>query len=188
MLRPYFEMILTKVFFPLFCFTDEDAETWATDPAEFLRKETGAFVQYCVTYLVISVCTDFLEDFWDPRLTSLNVVFDLIKLRSVQYLHILAAHALGVLQTCVFCSFRTKHAMFTHLLPLKLPSTRRTNEKSTRKRWRFIRARESVWAINGGGAIPKHAGALDGNTCTSRVYQPAPFFARQSMLGVWPVF
>jgi hypothetical protein len=72
--------------FPLFCFNDADAELWEDDPAELIRKES-----------------DLLDEFWDPRLTGMNLLFDLIKLRSADYLHLVVTHCIGVLNAYQAC-------------------------------------------------------------------------------------
>lgn len=72
--------------FPLFCFNDADAELWEDDPAELIRKES-----------------DLLEDFWDPRLTGMNVLLDLMQLRSADYLHLVVTHCIGVLNAYQAC-------------------------------------------------------------------------------------
>jgi len=73
--------------FPLFCFNDVDAELWEEDPAELIRKES-----------------DILEDFWDPRLTGMNLLFDLMKLRKSEYLHLVAGYCTEILNTYQKCT------------------------------------------------------------------------------------
>lgn len=37
-LKPHVPQLLAAVVFPLCCFNDEDAELWAEDPQEYIRK------------------------------------------------------------------------------------------------------------------------------------------------------
>lgn len=83
--------ISPQIMFPLFCYNDTDAELWEEDPAELIRKES-----------------DLLEDFWDPRLTGMNLLLDLMQLRSSEYLHLVAGHCIGVLNTYQACTDNPK--------------------------------------------------------------------------------
>jgi hypothetical protein len=85
-LKPHLPVFFSKIMFPLFCFNDADAELWENDPAELIRKES-----------------DLLEDFWDPRLTGMNVLLDLMQMRSADYLHLVVTHCVGVLNAYHAC-------------------------------------------------------------------------------------
>eukprot|EP01087_Luapelamoeba_hula_P007288 TRINITY_DN1779_c0_g1_i1.p1 TRINITY_DN1779_c0_g1~~TRINITY_DN1779_c0_g1_i1.p1 ORF type:complete len:1013 (+),score=139.46 TRINITY_DN1779_c0_g1_i1:120-3158(+) len=81
MLKPHIPDLLRTVIVPLFYFTQKDQELWNDDPAEFLRQDS-----------------DIIEDWWDPRLTAINLVIDLIGLRGEIHLNTIALHCLSILQ------------------------------------------------------------------------------------------
>lgn len=56
----HWDDILMRVAFPLMCFTDEDAELWAEDPHEYIRKGY-----------------DILEDMYSPKTAAANLAHDL---------------------------------------------------------------------------------------------------------------
>jgi hypothetical protein len=64
-LRPNVMPLVCQVLFPMMCFDDRDAELWADDPTEFVRK----------TY-------DVMEDFESQRVASSNLIIDLCKKRT----------------------------------------------------------------------------------------------------------
>lgn len=78
--------ILLHVIFPLLCFNDEDAELWAEDPQEYVRKGY-----------------DIIEDLYSPRTAAVNFLTELCAKKKIgkQYLQMfitfLAANQTGIL-------------------------------------------------------------------------------------------
>ena len=64
MLKPHLEFILYKVCFPTICLSPDDEDLFENDPHEFIHKQNSP-----------------LNDFVDPRTTSLTVVNNLVKHR-----------------------------------------------------------------------------------------------------------
>jgi len=59
------EFMLFQVIFPLLCLKDDDLELFESDPHEFIRK-----------------ANDPMEDYFDPKLSAINVMIDFAKLRT----------------------------------------------------------------------------------------------------------
>lgn len=78
--------ILLHVIFPLLCFNDDDAELWAEDPQEYVRKGY-----------------DIIEDLYSPRTAAVNFLTELCARKKIgkQYLQMfitfLAANQTGIL-------------------------------------------------------------------------------------------
>jgi len=65
MIKPHLDFLLFQVVFPALCFKDEDLELFDTDPQEFIRKTN-----------------DPMEDYYDPKISAINLMIDLAKSRS----------------------------------------------------------------------------------------------------------
>jgi len=64
MLKPYRDFLLYKVCFPTMCLTPEDIAVFENDPHEFVHRQNSP-----------------LADFYDPRMSAITVVTDLVKHR-----------------------------------------------------------------------------------------------------------
>ena len=64
LLKPHLEFLLFQVCFPTMCLTKEDVETFENDPVEFVHKQNSP-----------------LADFYDPRMSAITLVKDLVKHR-----------------------------------------------------------------------------------------------------------
>jgi hypothetical protein len=64
LLKPHLEFLLFQVCFPTMCLTQEDVETFENDPVEFVQKQNSP-----------------LADFYDPRMSAITLVKDLVKHR-----------------------------------------------------------------------------------------------------------
>ena len=64
LLKPHLEFLLFQVCFPTMCLTKEDVETFENDPVEFVQKQNSP-----------------LADFYDPRMSAITLVKDLVKHR-----------------------------------------------------------------------------------------------------------
>mmetsp|Transcript_108 Transcript_108/g.167 ORF Transcript_108/g.167 Transcript_108/m.167 type:complete len:1061 (-) Transcript_108:259-3441(-) len=64
MLKPHMDFLLYKVCFPTICLTQEDIELFENDPHEFVHLQNSP-----------------LADFYDPRLSAITLVTDLVKHR-----------------------------------------------------------------------------------------------------------
>lgn len=64
MLKPHLDFMLYKVCFPTMCLTPEDIEVFENDPHEFVHRQNSA-----------------LADFYDPRMSAITVITDLVKHR-----------------------------------------------------------------------------------------------------------
>lgn len=64
MLKPYMDFLLYKVCFPTMCLTVDDIEVFDNDPHEFVHRQNSP-----------------LADFYDPRMSAVTVVTDLVKHR-----------------------------------------------------------------------------------------------------------
>lgn len=64
MLKPYMDFLLYKVCFPTMCLTVDDVEVFENDPHEFVHRQNSP-----------------LADFYDPRMSAITVVTDLVKHR-----------------------------------------------------------------------------------------------------------
>mmetsp|Transcript_4901 Transcript_4901/g.7219 ORF Transcript_4901/g.7219 Transcript_4901/m.7219 type:complete len:1062 (+) Transcript_4901:138-3323(+) len=64
LLRPHLDFLLYQVCFPAICLTDSDVDAFENDPHEFVRKENS-----------------ILSDYYDPRISAINLITDLVKHR-----------------------------------------------------------------------------------------------------------
>ena len=64
LLKPHLEFLLFQVCFPTMCLTKDDVETFENDPVEFVHKQNSP-----------------LADFYDPRMSAITLVKDLVKHR-----------------------------------------------------------------------------------------------------------
>eukprot|EP00957_Ditylum_brightwellii_P057061 4324632-Ditylum_brightwellii.AAC.1 len=64
LLKPHMDFLLYKVCFPTMCLTAEDIEQFENDPHEFVHKQNSP-----------------LADFYDPRMSAITLVTDLVKHR-----------------------------------------------------------------------------------------------------------
>jgi len=64
LLKPHMDFLLYKVCFPTLCLTLDDIELFETDPHEFVHKQNSP-----------------LADFYDPRMSAITLVSDLVKHR-----------------------------------------------------------------------------------------------------------
>ena len=75
-------VLVYQVTFPLLCFNPADAEVWAEDPQEYIRKGY-----------------DILEDMYSPRTAAMSFITQLVRKRPEQ-LHPFLAFLVGVLHRC----------------------------------------------------------------------------------------
>ena len=64
LLKPHLEFLLYQVCFPTMCLTEEDIEEFENDPHEFVHRQNSP-----------------LADFYDPRMSAITLVTDLVKHR-----------------------------------------------------------------------------------------------------------
>ena len=64
LLKPHLDFLLYQVCFPTMCMTQEDIETFENDPHEFVHRQNSP-----------------LADFYDPRMSAITLVTDLVKHR-----------------------------------------------------------------------------------------------------------
>eukprot|EP00566_Odontella_aurita_P002311 CAMPEP_0113571984 /NCGR_PEP_ID=MMETSP0015_2-20120614/25852_1 /TAXON_ID=2838 /ORGANISM="Odontella" /LENGTH=1096 /DNA_ID=CAMNT_0000474985 /DNA_START=725 /DNA_END=4015 /DNA_ORIENTATION=+ /assembly_acc=CAM_ASM_000160 len=64
MLKPHMDFLLYKVCFPTVCLTPDDVELFECDPHEFVHRQNSP-----------------LADFYDPRMSAITLVTDLVKHR-----------------------------------------------------------------------------------------------------------
>ena len=64
LLKPHLEFLLYQVCFPVLCLSPTDVECFENDPVEFVHKQNSP-----------------LADFYDPRLSAITLVKDLVKQR-----------------------------------------------------------------------------------------------------------
>lgn len=64
LLKPHLDFLMFQVCFPTMCLTTEDVETFDNDPVEFVHKQNSP-----------------LADFYDPRMSAITLVKDLVKHR-----------------------------------------------------------------------------------------------------------
>ena len=67
LLAPALPDLLTRCIFPLLCFSDDDAELWACDPHEYIRKGY-----------------DIIEDMFSPRTAAMTFITQLLRVRTDQ--------------------------------------------------------------------------------------------------------
>lgn len=64
MLKPHLDFLLYQVCFPTMCLNEEDIDCFENDPVEFVHKQNSP-----------------LADFYDPRMSAITLVTDLVKHR-----------------------------------------------------------------------------------------------------------
>merc|ERR1719387_1336352 len=64
-MKPHFHDLMFHVLFPLACFQNEDAELWADDPHEYVRKGY-----------------DMLEDLYSPRSQVMHFLMDMASFKN----------------------------------------------------------------------------------------------------------
>lgn len=64
LLKPHLDFLLYKVCFPTICLTQEDIEIFENDPHEFVHRQNSP-----------------LADFYDPRMSAITLITDLVKHR-----------------------------------------------------------------------------------------------------------
>ena len=64
MLKPHLDFLLYKVVFPTLCLTTDDIELFTSDPHEFIHRQSSP-----------------LADFYDPRMSAITLLTDLVKSR-----------------------------------------------------------------------------------------------------------
>ncbi|KAG7344305.1 Importin-beta N-terminal domain containing protein [Nitzschia inconspicua] len=64
LLKPHLDFLLYQVCFPTMCLTEEDIELFENDPHEFVHRQNSP-----------------LADFYDPRMSAITLVTDLVKHR-----------------------------------------------------------------------------------------------------------
>lgn len=64
MIKPHLDFILFQVCFPTMCFSPEDVECFENDPIEFINKQNSP-----------------LADFYDPRMSAITLVTDMVRYR-----------------------------------------------------------------------------------------------------------
>ena len=133
-------------------------EQWVEDPAEYLRKEA-----------------DFVEDFWDPRLTAQNVLVDLVALRGEEHLHTIAAHSFSILQK--YHSANSPSFTLTFFF-VKISDNRSAASKCKGKGWGFAGIRESFRTIETCETVSRSVGAHDRDSCPTGVSEPVSFSPR----------
>ena len=80
-MQNHLEMLITKLIFPLCCFSDQDEALWHDDPAEFIREKLNPFSE---VYDPVSACSNLLIDLAKTRkkivfnsiLSFLNVILN----------------------------------------------------------------------------------------------------------------
>ena len=64
-MREHMQALLSRVVFPVLCFSDHDAELWEEDPHEYIRKGY-----------------DIIEDMYSPRTAAVNFMLEMARLRA----------------------------------------------------------------------------------------------------------
>jgi len=64
LLKPHLDFLLYQVCFPAMCLKEEDIDTFENDPVEFVQKQNSP-----------------MADFYDPRMSAITLVTDLVKHR-----------------------------------------------------------------------------------------------------------
>ena len=81
LLKPHLEFLLYQVCFPTICLTSEDIEIFENDPHEFVHRQNSP-----------------LADFYDPRMSAITLVTDLVKHRGQDVTHNLLGRMTEILQ------------------------------------------------------------------------------------------
>uniref|UniRef100_A0A061RWK7 Putative importin-7 n=1 Tax=Tetraselmis sp. GSL018 TaxID=582737 RepID=A0A061RWK7_9CHLO len=74
-IKPHLNELLANVVFPILCFDDTDAELWANDPHEYIRKGY-----------------DVIEEMYNPRTAAMNFLHEVCKVRPKMSLDFFMAH------------------------------------------------------------------------------------------------
>lgn len=80
MLKPHLDFLLYQVCFPTMCLNAEDIDCFENDPVEFVHKQNSP-----------------LADFYDPRMSAITLVTDLVKHRGQDVTQNLLGHMTGIL-------------------------------------------------------------------------------------------
>jgi importin-7 len=70
MLKPHLDFLLYQVCFPTLCLNEDDIDCFENDPVEFVHKQNSP-----------------LADFYDPRMSSITLITDLVKHRGQDVTH-----------------------------------------------------------------------------------------------------
>jgi len=81
MLKPHLDFLLFQVCFPTMCLHEEDIECFENDPVEFVHKQNSP-----------------LADFYDPRMSAITLVTDLVKHRGQDVTQNLLGRMTGIIQ------------------------------------------------------------------------------------------
>ncbi|KAL3944079.1 MAG: hypothetical protein SGBAC_001863 [Bacillariaceae sp.] len=81
LLKPHLDFLLYQVCFPTMCLTQEDIEVFENDPHEFVHKQNSP-----------------LADFYDPRMSAITLVTDLVKHRGQDVTQSLLGRLTEILQ------------------------------------------------------------------------------------------
>lgn len=81
MLKPHLDFLLYQVCFPTMCLHEQDIDTFENDPVEFVHKQNSP-----------------LADFYDPRMSAIVVVTDLVKHRGQDVTQNLLARMTAIIQ------------------------------------------------------------------------------------------
>ena len=82
MLKPHMDFLLYKVCFPTMCLTQDDIDMFENDAHEFVHRQNSP-----------------LADFFDPRMSAITLVTDLVKHRGQDVTQPLLAFLTSILQT-----------------------------------------------------------------------------------------
>lgn len=81
-LKPHMEFLLFKVCFPTCCMTDDYVELFESDPHEFVSRQNNP-----------------LTDFYDPKMSAISLIIDLVKHRGQDVITQLLSFLTNVLQS-----------------------------------------------------------------------------------------
>jgi importin-7 len=82
LLKPHLEFLMYQVCFPTMCLNEEDIDCFDNDPVEFVHKQNSP-----------------LADFYDPRMSAITLVTDLVKHRGQDVTQNLLGRMTAILQT-----------------------------------------------------------------------------------------
>lgn len=81
-LQPHVPQLMARVLFPLMCFNDEDAELWADDPQEYVRKGYDIMEEM---YSAKSAASNFLHELCKSRPKNMKAFMDQVTAIFAQY-------------------------------------------------------------------------------------------------------
>lgn len=81
LLKPHLDFLLYQVCFPTMCLTEEDVDIFENDPHEFVHRQNSP-----------------LADFYDPRMSAITLVTDLVKHRGQDVTQTLLGRMTEILQ------------------------------------------------------------------------------------------